>query len=228
MPNATAPKESTPATAAKPTGHPFPLPTPVQWALCALVVVLMSALIIQGRQTTKPQAEPEPLLLQPLDLNQASREDFRLLPGIGEKLSQRIVEYRRLRGGFRNVEELRNVAGIGPVTLARLRNWVTVTDSVLPSSSDVAGSSVAFDLAETAPKMSRARTKVEDAAGIVVNINLAKADELRKIPGIGPVLSQRIIDARQEKGPFQSAEDLRRVKGIGKKTLEKMRPFITF
>ena len=51
--------------------------------------------------------------------------------------------------------------------------------------------------------------------------------ELQRLPNVGPVLAQRIILARSER-PFRSLEDLRRVPGIGPKTLEKLRPFVTF
>ena len=55
-----------------------------------------------------------------------------------------------------------------------------------------------------------------------LDINTASAAELQNIPGIGPVVAQRIIEAR----PFKSADDLQRVKGIGGgKRYEKIRPF---
>ena len=54
-----------------------------------------------------------------------------------------------------------------------------------------------------------------------LNINTASQVELENISGIGPVMAQRIIAAR----PFKSADDLRRVKGIGDKTFARIRPF---
>jgi len=58
-----------------------------------------------------------------------------------------------------------------------------------------------------------------------IPINRASNAELQRLPNVGPVLAQRIILARSER-PFTSLEDLRRVPGIGPKTLEKLRPFV--
>ena len=60
----------------------------------------------------------------PLDLNTAKLEDFIELPGIGEKLAQRLVDYRQSHGGFRSVEDLRQVRGIGAKRFERLRPLV--------------------------------------------------------------------------------------------------------
>ena len=56
-----------------------------------------------------------------------------------------------------------------------------------------------------------------------VNINTATQEELETLPGIGPALSSRIIKHRSENGPFGSVDGLLSVKGIGRKTLEKLR-----
>ena len=61
-----------------------------------------------------------------------------------------------------------------------------------------------------------------EAAVKPVNINTAGVSELDGLPGIGPVLAQRIVDWRTENGPFRSAEDLLNVEGIGRSTLENL------
>jgi len=61
---------------------------------------------------------------------------------------------------------------------------------------------------------------------IKIDINHASAAELQKIPKIGPVLAGKIIEYRSENGNFTSLDDLINVKGIGKKTLNKIRDYL--
>jgi len=62
----------------------------------------------------------------PVDINTAGVDDLMLLPGIGEKTAQRIVEKRKELGKFHSVDELTEVMWIGPSKLARIRDLVTV------------------------------------------------------------------------------------------------------
>jgi competence protein ComEA len=62
----------------------------------------------------------------PLDLNRANVEDLSLIPGIGESLAQEIVAHRERRKGFRSVEELKNVKGIGEKTVRSLEPYLVV------------------------------------------------------------------------------------------------------
>ena len=61
----------------------------------------------------------------------------------------------------------------------------------------------------------------------LVNLNTATLDELETLPGIGEVLGQRIIDYREEHGPFQTVEDLLDVSGIGDSRLADIKPKVT-
>jgi comEA protein len=60
-----------------------------------------------------------------------------------------------------------------------------------------------------------------------VNINLATVDELQQVPGIGSATAAKIIQMRKSYGAFKSVDDLRAIRGIGPKRLEKMRPYLT-
>ena len=64
----------------------------------------------------------------PLDLNRATAQELTTLPGIGEVLAQRIVDYREAHGPFRSVDELIAVEGIGEGKLEKLRELVTVEE----------------------------------------------------------------------------------------------------
>lgn len=59
-----------------------------------------------------------------------------------------------------------------------------------------------------------------------IDVNTASEDELQVVPGIGPAMAQRIISWREQHGPFERIEDLLNVRGIGVKTLEKLRPYL--
>ena len=61
-----------------------------------------------------------------------------------------------------------------------------------------------------------------------VPVNLADALALEALPGVGPKTAQAIIAEREENGPFFYPEDLMAVKGIGPKTVEKLRPYLSF
>jgi competence protein ComEA len=71
-------------------------------------------------------AAPAPTRPTRLDLNRASVAELTALPGLGEVLAQRVVERRAARGGFRSVDDLKDVKGIGAKRLEQLRPLVTV------------------------------------------------------------------------------------------------------
>ena len=60
-----------------------------------------------------------------------------------------------------------------------------------------------------------------------LDLNKADVEELQKVPGIGPVTAKAIINFREKSGPFRRLEDLLAIRGITKRKLEKLRPYLT-
>jgi competence protein ComEA len=59
-----------------------------------------------------------------------------------------------------------------------------------------------------------------------LNVNTASEDQLMLLPGVGPAMSERIVGYRTKNGAFKRIADLRKVKGIGYKTLKKLEPYL--
>jgi len=60
-----------------------------------------------------------------------------------------------------------------------------------------------------------------------VDLNTADSAALESVPGIGKSLSQRILTFREKNGPFQTVDDLLKVQGVGEKSIQKLRPYLT-
>ena len=89
------------------------------------------------------------------------------------------------------------------------------------------GEASAPTTASVSPPRTPRRAPQAAAVQFPINLNTATAEQLEAIPGIGPVLAQRIIEYRQTHGRFQSVDELLEVRGIGPKRLESMRPYVT-
>jgi comEA protein len=87
-------------------------------ALGLLVAMLATPALAQAKAA--PAAK--------VNLNTASAQQLATLPGVGPKLADRIVEYRQKSGGFRSVEELMNVGGVGEKNFAKLQAHVVLGD----------------------------------------------------------------------------------------------------
>ena len=155
-----------------------------------------------------------------VDVNHASAGELQTVPGIGPAIAGRIIESREKEGPFTTLDDLLRVKGIGRRTLDRLRPRLTVGD-VPPG----AARPPAAPKGEPEPAVAKALRPADLSAP--VDINRATATELRRLPGVGKTIAQAIVDDRTKNGPFASVDDLSRVKGIGKRRLDRLRTMIT-
>jgi competence protein ComEA len=95
--------------------------------MCLSLSVLALGLALAGpaaAQSAKEEKPAKPAVM--VNLNTASVAELEALPGIGVRVAERIVEYRKQKGAFKKIEELMNVQGIGEKSFLKLRPQLTV------------------------------------------------------------------------------------------------------
>ena len=95
----------------------------------ALALTLALLFSIPSPLSAQKAAPPAPPAARGelVDLNSATATQLASLPGIGPKTADLIIEYRQKNGGFKKIEELMNVRGVGEKSFLKLKNLVTVT-----------------------------------------------------------------------------------------------------
>lgn len=76
-------------------------------------------------------------------------------------------------------------------------------------------------------RLTEARPAAARLGSEKLDLNVATEREIEALPGIGPVLAERIVSYRQSSGSFRNVEQLRRVKGIGKKKFDRIKALVT-
>ncbi len=215
----------TPATAPPIPPAQQPASRSAQVALAALGAVLVGLLVFRGyghRLTARPTEHHPAAVARQVDLNTADRVELMQIPGVGPHLADAILTHRRDRGRFATVDDLTAVKGIGGKTLDKLRPWVTVRE---PDEADPTPPAIERLERKPAARPAPGRSGKLRPGDPPLDVNAASEEDLRRLPGVGPTLARRIVEARGVQ-PFRTPDDLRRVKGIGPKTLETIRQFI--
>jgi competence protein ComEA len=223
------PPTPTPATPAAPAPVPS-TPRSAQIALGVFLAVTFGLLAFRGYGSGLGARPTEHAKLALVDLNHAGRAELEQVPGLGPALAKEIADDRDRKGPFKSVEELRRVKGIGPATFDKVRAFVRVEPVASAAKPTDIPEPLVLERKPTAPTpapypRAGGTAKKLQPGDPPIDVNAAPAEELQRLPGVGPVIAQNIITARTDK-PFTSANDLDRVKGIGPKTLDKLRPFV--
>ncbi|MCW1968018.1 MAG: helix-hairpin-helix domain-containing protein [Anaerolineae bacterium] len=87
--------------------------------------VAPTATTVPIRPTATPRQTPIPVKI---NINKAGVEGLASLPRIGNVTAERIVQYRQQKGLFRNIDEIKNVAGIGDATFEAIKDRITISD----------------------------------------------------------------------------------------------------
>jgi comEA protein len=93
-------------------------------ALIALTCV--AAATVVSAQESATMSKTAVSAAAPINLNSATSAQLEALPGIGVRTAERIIEYRQKNGGFKKIEDLMNVQGIGEKSFLKLKPLITV------------------------------------------------------------------------------------------------------
>jgi competence protein ComEA len=153
------------------------------------------------------------------DLNRADRDELVSVPGIGPAVAESILKQRGDRGGFKSLDELSDVTGIGAQTVQNLRARFNI-------SRKRAGAAKSASKGEVR-KGSGADNTAKNTRIAKSDLNRADHDELVSVPGIGPAAAESILKHRGDRGGFKSLDELSDVTGIGAQAVQNLRDHFT-
>lgn len=201
-----------------------------------LLSVMLIVLILVRFTAFRPGSVPDDLraLAAPADSTAGNAEEASLSPelfifdpntvpyddllrlGLTERQAATLINYRTSGARFRRPEDLARVYGIDSSTAARLGRYIIIVED--PAGNKSYGSATNSAEGEVAP----------GAAPVVpVDLNRCGAEELERLPGIGPVLSARIIKYRALLGGFIGTDQLREVYGLDSSVVSLITPMVT-
>jgi competence protein ComEA len=98
--------------------------------IAAIAAIALSATAMSGTawsaQGRSAPTKTKATAASPVNLNTATAEQLATIPGVGVKTAERIIEYRQKNGGFKKVEDLMNVSGVGEKSFLKMKPLITV------------------------------------------------------------------------------------------------------
>ncbi|MEY4395596.1 MAG: hypothetical protein RL595_2845 [Planctomycetota bacterium] len=178
---------------------------------CIFLMAYLVCLGINISEPLNPRLEIQKKSL--MNVNTATWSELLQIPGITETVAWNIVKHRELNGEYSSVDQLSNIKGIGKKSLEKIKSYVVLNSAKSLAIEKAAEAKIAL------------LEKPKKNLNLKLDPNTATISELQALPGIGLKLANNIINKR-ENMVFLNAEDLLKVPGIGKKTFEKVAPFI--
>ena len=192
--------------------------------------LLISAALILGAGVTQAfaakKADTQKSIAGLVDINNATQKELEGIKGVGAATAKKIIAGRP----YKSVDEL-SKAGLSAKAVDSIKPFVTVGSAPAAPVATAAKTSAAAKAATASPEVTQsaqsAQTKAKSAAtklapGTKININNADQSTIEKLPEIGPVKAKAIIDGR----PYNSIEDIMKVKGIKGKTFDAIKDYI--
>lgn len=186
------------------------------WRSNQVVEVHADSLAVAALMTSQEKSSvvENGFLLRPFDPNQADSLEL-LSVGFPPYVVRNILRYRAAGGMFRRVDDVARVYGLHDTIFARIRPYIRILQQggagTVQNRSDnvdrITDEAIPYQPSSEHPYAEYMRNKYKP--GKFVNLNMADTAELMKIPGIGPVYAQQIVDYRQALGGFHCISQLR-------------------
>jgi len=182
----------------------------VKWqALLVLAAITLMVIFTQG--TAIPAAKAGLV-----DINAASQAELEAVKGIGPVTAKKIIDHRP----YKSLTELKK-AGLSAKAIKDLKPFLAAKPAAAPTALPAAQE--AKKASEPAPAAQGKKTQPQPALVGPVDLNTADQKTLEALPGIGPAMAKRIVEAR----PFQNMDDLSRVKGLSKAKVAALKDKVT-
>jgi competence protein ComEA len=220
-------------------------------SLCALataaaIVAWAPSAFSASKKTPTPTAEApsaktvsdKSAKTEKVNLNTATEKEIAAAKGVGEKLAKELVAGRP----YKTWDEVSKVKGVGTgKKLDSLKKVLKLSGGEAAAAKEepaakggaaATGKAAASSESSSTSKKSSSSSSSEKAAapslapGTKININTASVEELDKLPEIGPVKAQAIVDYRKANGKFATPEDVMKVSGIKEGTYAKIKDYI--
>lgn len=154
-----------------------------------------------------------------LNINSATEEQLMTLPGINRVTAENIVEYRQRIGGFKKVEDLALVSGVGASKLEQFRTEISVGRRK-------GNGSYNSSLAESLESL-QTENGVRSSPSKLVNVNTANVFQLMSVCRMTQEMAAHIVHFRERKGPFKTLDELSKVKGLPPDRLAIVKMYLT-